>query len=291
MLALPLLLSLLLALLSLLPSSTVSQSCSSVNVSFTSTPISSPIPSDFISFSIEVDVVLEWTGRSATTPRPQFTTLMKQLGRPTLRVGGDSTDYSWWNPTGRPYPPYSTRPFRYNITELDVHSIVNGVSSYGGQVVFGINFRDQGNPQWAVEHMMAIDQLVGVNNPAILAYEIGNEVSTRSRLQGSTRTPPTPAAAVADSVLPMRLCGFVGGPVPGQRRPPARLDATTVLHGVGVLLRSHTTGAAAPRRQEDAGGHILLVSAPLACTAATLIRVRTTRSLHFLRGVCCGTLL
>ena len=177
MLAWALLPSLLLAVLSLLLLPSVhSQSCTTVNVSFTSAAISPPIPSDFLSFSIEVDVALEWTGRSRTTPRPEFVALMRQLGRPTLRIGGDSTDYSWWNPMGRPFPPYSSRPFRYNITDLDVRSIVNGVSSYGGQVVFGVNFRNQGNAQWAVEHMTGIEQAVGVNHPAILGYEIGNEV-------------------------------------------------------------------------------------------------------------------
>ena len=165
-----------LALLSLLLPLSLAQTCSSVNVSFTSSPISPPIPSDFISFSIEVDVVLEWVGRNRTHPPLPFTNFMRQLGRPTIRVGGDSTDYSWWNPEGRPYPPYTTRPFRYNITQLDVHCIVNAVNSYGGQVVFGINFRNQGNAQWAVQHMQGIEAAVGVNNPAILAYEIGNEV-------------------------------------------------------------------------------------------------------------------
>ena len=169
-----LLLTTLLSLLSI----TTAQHCNtnSVNVSFTSTAVSPTIQSDYISFSVEVDVILEWTGRSSTTPRPQFTTLMAQLGRPTIRVGGDSTDYSWWNPSGQSYPPYRTRPFRYNITELDVRSIRNGVVSYGGQAVIGVNFRDQGNAQWAVEHVRAIERAVGVNDSWLLAIEIGNEV-------------------------------------------------------------------------------------------------------------------
>ena len=148
----------------------------SINVTFYHSPVSPPIPSDYISFSIEVDVILQWTGRSPTAPRPEFTTLMSQLGRPTLRVGGDSTDYSWYNPHGRPYPPYRTRPFRYNITELDIRSIRNGVVSYGGQAVIGVNFRDQGNAQWAIEHVRAIERTVGVNESWLLAIEVGNEV-------------------------------------------------------------------------------------------------------------------
>jgi hypothetical protein len=59
--------------------------------------------------------------------------------------------------------------------------------SYGGQATFGINFRNQGNAQWAVEHMRGIDEAVGINHPAILAYEIGNEVSDTAQ-----HTPPLP---------------------------------------------------------------------------------------------------
>ena len=187
------------ALLSFLSPTTTAQNpkcnANSVNVSFTSTPASPPIPVDFISFSIEVDVILEWTGRSPTTPRPQFTTLMRQLGRPTIRVGGDSTDYSWYNPTGRAYPPYRTRPFRYNITELDVHSIVNGVRSYGGQAVIGVNFRDQGNAAWAVEHVRALDRIVGVNSSWLLAIEIGHNTATHS--------PSSPAAQPSHQRRPL----------------------------------------------------------------------------------------
>jgi len=138
--------------------------------------VSPPIGSDFISFSVEVDVILEWTDKYPNPPRASFINLMKQLGPAVIRVGGDSTDYSWYNPNGLPYPPYRTRPFRYNITDIDIHSIYNSVQAFGGSVVFGVNFRPAENASYAINHLLAIDRIIGLNNPSIKAIEIGNEV-------------------------------------------------------------------------------------------------------------------
>ena len=203
---------LLATLLSLLPAISA-QRCNtnSVNVSFTSSPVSPPIPADYISFSIEVDVILEWTGHSPTTTRPQFTSLMSQLGRPTIRVGGDSSDYSWYNPSGQPYPPYRTRQFRYNITELDIHSIRNGVASYGGQAVIGVNFRDQGNAEWAIEHVRAMERVVGLNDSWLLAIEIGNEVDLSQNHVTHNRAHALPLSTNAVSRLCIRVCMNVSG--------------------------------------------------------------------------------
>jgi len=120
---------------------------------------------------VEVDVILEWTG--TTMVRLSFLHLMQQLGRPSLRVGGDSTDYSIWNPLHLPLPPWKTRPARYNITQIDVHALKQAVASYNGTLVFGVNFREPNNASYAVEHMKAIDAIIGLNSSLIRAIEIG----------------------------------------------------------------------------------------------------------------------
>ena len=63
-----------------------------------------PISPSFLGFSLEWDVASTWTGRNHT--RPSFINLMKQLQQSTLlphphppttiRLGGNSADYSWW---------------------------------------------------------------------------------------------------------------------------------------------------------------------------------------------------
>ncbi len=62
--------------------------------------ISPPISPNFIGFSLEHDIATSWTGRGHV--RPSFVNLMAQLqqtsytfGGPTLRIGGNSADYSW----------------------------------------------------------------------------------------------------------------------------------------------------------------------------------------------------
>ena len=44
-----------------------------------------------------------------TRPNPIFARLMQTLaapgnGAPTIRIGGNSTDQTWWNPTAAPRP-------------------------------------------------------------------------------------------------------------------------------------------------------------------------------------------
>ena len=67
-----------------------------------------PIPRSFAGLSMEY-----WSAQSylgGTRPNPIFARLMRTLaaggnGAPTIRIGGNSTDETWWNPGGAPRPP------------------------------------------------------------------------------------------------------------------------------------------------------------------------------------------
>jgi hypothetical protein len=66
-----------------------------------------PVPRSFAGFSMEY-----WSAQSylgGTRPNPIFARLMATLaaggnGAPTIRIGGNSTDETWWNPTAAPRP-------------------------------------------------------------------------------------------------------------------------------------------------------------------------------------------
>ena len=67
------------------------------------------IPPSFLGFSIEYPDLPDYTG-TAQAPNRVFTRLLQQLGAygngpPSLRIGGNSGDQSWWNPGGAPRPP------------------------------------------------------------------------------------------------------------------------------------------------------------------------------------------
>ena len=66
------------------------------------------IPRSFAGFSMEYWAASSYLG--GTRPNPIFARLMRTLaapgnGAPTIRIGGNSTDQSWWNPAGAPKPP------------------------------------------------------------------------------------------------------------------------------------------------------------------------------------------
>jgi hypothetical protein len=67
-----------------------------------------PIPRSFAGFSMEYWAAPSYVG--ATRPNPIFARLVQTLaeggnGAPTIRLGGNSADESWWNPIAAPRPP------------------------------------------------------------------------------------------------------------------------------------------------------------------------------------------
>ena len=66
------------------------------------------IPRSFLSFSFEFRTVRAYLGAAhVNEPFVAIAGLLgaAQHGKPHLRIGGDTTDESWWNPAGRPRPP------------------------------------------------------------------------------------------------------------------------------------------------------------------------------------------
>ena len=66
-----------------------------------------PIPRSFAGFSMEYWSAPSYLG--GTRPNPIFAQLVQTLaargnGAPTIRIGGNSTDETWWNPVGAPRP-------------------------------------------------------------------------------------------------------------------------------------------------------------------------------------------
>ena len=148
-----------------------------VTVIITLTNVTSPRPvsPNFVSFSLETSSVQGWVGSNASAVKPSFLTLMRALmltpnaPGPILRIGGNSADTSWWNPSNLPLPPNIT----YSIQPLDVQVTTNAVRAINGSAVFGLNFRRASNDSWAVAHAQGIDQWGDWSRTTL---EIGNEV-------------------------------------------------------------------------------------------------------------------
>jgi len=131
------------------------------------------IPYSFSGFSFEYGDVLNFTGRTTDTINPVFVQLLKNIGKfnngaPPVRVGGNSTDSSWWNPNGLAKP----LGVGYNITATDLASLEASLSQTGSQVILGVNL-GQNQPDMAVDYVKAVLSRLPSNR--ILSLEIGNE--------------------------------------------------------------------------------------------------------------------
>jgi hypothetical protein len=78
-----------------------------VSVSVSSASVARPLPQGFLGIAIEFRTVTSWEPGGSTPPDPVLAELvhnLKPIGRPSIRVGGESTDRSWWPTVGVPQP-------------------------------------------------------------------------------------------------------------------------------------------------------------------------------------------
>jgi Glycosyl hydrolase family 79 C-terminal beta domain len=141
------------------------------------------IPHEFSGFSLEYPDLKQFTGQRAigttfnqvlSNPgfNPIFTQLLKNLGAyqngwPMVRIGGNSTDESWWNPTLRSRP----LGIKHDITNDTLDNLA-GSTPNGSRLILGLNL-GQNNPTLAKEFVQAAQ--AGIPSGKIYSFEVGNE--------------------------------------------------------------------------------------------------------------------
>ncbi len=137
------------------------------------------IPSSFSGFSFEYGDIINYTGRSTDTINPVFVQLLKNIanfnnGSPSVRIGGNSADSSWWNPNGLDKPP----GVGYNITAMDLTSLEASLSQTGSQLILSLNLGQYNTNAFnAVSNAVAFVKAAQFNlaSNRVLSYEVGNE--------------------------------------------------------------------------------------------------------------------
>jgi hypothetical protein len=77
------------------------------SVSVAGTSVARPLPQGFLGIAITFDSVTDWEPGGSAPPNPVLAQLIRTLnpiGHPSIRVGGESTDRSWWPTPGVPQP-------------------------------------------------------------------------------------------------------------------------------------------------------------------------------------------
>jgi len=135
------------------------------------TAVGRPIPSGFVGLTTEYRGLEAYAGTNPAALDPVFEQLMRNLApnqSPVLRIGGDSTDWTWW-PVPHMAVPGGVK-YSLNQTWLQVASAL--AKSVGGRLILGINFEADSGKVAAAEAQALIG---GIGRGQIEALELGNE--------------------------------------------------------------------------------------------------------------------
>jgi hypothetical protein len=130
-----------------------------------------PIPAGFVGLSIEFPALEYYTGRDGQRVDPVFEQLVSNLApgqSPVIRIGGDSTDSTWWPMAHRTAPGGVS----FALTPRWV-AVARGLArDLRARLILGVDL-EAGDPVLAAVEARAL--VAGIGRRRILALEIGNE--------------------------------------------------------------------------------------------------------------------
>lgn len=137
-----------------------------------------PVPASFVGLSLEYRAVLEYLGTNPHALNPVFLRLLANLvpgQTPVLRIGGDSTDWSWWPVPKMKRPPGIT----YNLTPTWLAVAQALAQDSRARYILGVNLEAGSR---TIEDAEAHALLSGIGRSHIDALELGNEPELYSKL-------------------------------------------------------------------------------------------------------------
>jgi len=135
------------------------------------TPSGQVMPPGFVGLSFEYRAIHVYTGRDPDAVNPVLVALLRGLApgqAPVLRIGGDSTDSTWW-PMRGVIPPGG---INYSLTKGWLRTTQALARVLGARLIMGINLESD-RPALAAAEARAIVE--GIGTQYIEALEIGNE--------------------------------------------------------------------------------------------------------------------
>ncbi len=130
-----------------------------------------PMPAGFVGLSLEYTALQSYAGSDPGAINPVFVALVRGLapsGSPVLRIGGDSTDRTWWPVPGMQAPAGTQFTLSANWLAV-MHALA---AQLGARVIPGINMAAD-SPSLAAAEASAL--LSGIGIQYVEALELGNE--------------------------------------------------------------------------------------------------------------------
>jgi Glycosyl hydrolase family 79 C-terminal beta domain len=142
-----------------------------LSASVSATPTGQAMPPGFVGVSFEYRALHQYTGRDPLAIDPVLLALLKGLApgqQPHVRIGGNSTDATWWPIRGM-VPPGG---INYRLTDGWLRTTNALAADLNAKLILGINLA-AGRPAIAAAEGRAF--LQGIGRRYIQGFEIGNE--------------------------------------------------------------------------------------------------------------------
>jgi hypothetical protein len=142
-----------------------------VRVTVAPTPITRPIAPGFLGLAFEYSSIPGWVGSDLARPNPVLVQLIRNLnprGRPVIRIGGLSTDHSWWPVPGMAEPKGIT----YALGPRWAASMAALARALDAQLVLGVNLEADSARLARTE---ADEFLTTIGRRYVSALDLGNE--------------------------------------------------------------------------------------------------------------------
>jgi hypothetical protein len=134
-------------------------------------PFGRPLPAGFLGLSLEYSSLEDYAGQDPGAIDPVLERLIANINpgqAPVLRIGGDTTDWTWWPIRGLSKPPgvsYTLTRRWLQVTRALVHGL-------GARLILGINLEADNVQLAGTEARMLV---AGLGHDSVRALEIGNE--------------------------------------------------------------------------------------------------------------------
>ena len=130
-----------------------------------------PIRAGFVGITTEYRDMFKEAGTNPAQPDTAFEQVLKNLapdGGFDLRIGGDTTDWTWWPVPGMAHPPWA----RWTLTPSWMAVAQKLLEDLHAHLIIGINM-EADNPAVAAAEVAAIKSGIGPSVPT--TFELGNE--------------------------------------------------------------------------------------------------------------------
>jgi hypothetical protein len=137
----------------------------------TGAAVGNPVPSGFVGLSIEIKALEDYAGTNPAAVDPVLVHLIQDVApqqQPVLRIGGDSTDWSWWPVAHVRQPP----GVKYTLTPTWMHVARSLATQLRAKLILGVDL-EANSEVIASSEAQAMVNDIGRNS--IAALELGNE--------------------------------------------------------------------------------------------------------------------